>query len=79
MMDGHKMDLFLLDLSFIGWAFLCIFTCGIGFLWLVPYVQTSHAIFYKELKAELYPEMEDVDATVIEEDNGMEFTAEFEN
>ena len=79
MMDGHKMDLFLLDLSFIGWAFLCIFTCGIGFLWLVPYVQTSHAIFYKELKAELYPEMEDVDATVIEENNGMEFTAEFEN
>lgn len=79
MMDGHKMDLFLLDLSFIGWGFLCLFTCGIGFLWLVPYMQTSHAIFYKELKAELYPEMEDVEATVMEESNGMEFTAEFEN
>ena len=80
MMDGHKWDLFLLDLSFIGWALLClIFTLGIGFLWLCPYVMSSHAIFYKELKAELYPEMEDVDATVIEEDNGTEFTAEFEN
>ena len=80
MMDGRKMDLFLLDLSFIGWALLCIiFTFGIGFLWLRPYIKTSHAIFYRELKAELDPEMEDVDATVIEEDNGMEFTAEFEN
>ena len=80
MMDGHKWDLFLLDLSFIGWALLCIiFTLGIGFLWLRPYVRTSHAIFYKELRAELYPEMEDVDATIIEENNGTEFEAEFEN
>ncbi len=81
MMNGHKMDLFLLDLSFIGWAILCLFTFGIGFLWLQPYVMTSHAIFYKELKAELYPEMEDVDATTVEEDtdNGTEFNAEFEN
>lgn len=79
MMSGHKMDLFLLDLSFIGWGLLCILSLGIGFLWLVPYIQTSHAIFYKELKAELYPEMEDVDATVVGDDNGMEFTAEFEN
>jgi uncharacterized membrane protein len=82
MMDGHKMDLFLLDLSFIGWALLCLlFTFGIGFLWLNPYIQASHAIFYKELKAELYPEMEDTDASTFEEDmnNGTEFTAEFEN
>ena len=81
MMYGHKWDLFLLDLSFIGWALLCILTLGIGFLWLQPYIMTSHAIFYKELKAELYPEMETVDATMAEEDsnNGKEFTAEFEN
>lgn len=81
MMYGHKMKLFLLDLSFIGWAFLCLLTLGIGFLWLYPYIETSHAVFYKELKAELYPEMEDVDATAVEEDtvNGTEFNAEFEN
>ena len=36
MMDGHKLELFLLDLSFIGWAILSILTCCIGFLWLVP-------------------------------------------
>ena len=38
MMDGHKMDLFLLSLSFIGWAILCVLTLGIGFLWLIPYM-----------------------------------------
>ena len=81
MMYGHKMRLFLLDLSFIGWALLCILTLGIGLLWLYPYIETSHAIFYKELKAELYPEMEDAGSTVAEDyaDNGMEFNAEFEN
>ena len=26
MMDGHKMQLFILDLTFIGWAILCILT-----------------------------------------------------
>ena len=51
MMDGNKGKLFLLDLSFIGWALLCILTLGIGFLWLEPYIQCSHAKFYEELKA----------------------------
>ncbi|MCE5236614.1 MAG: DUF975 family protein [Clostridiaceae bacterium] len=46
LMRGHKWRLFCLQLSFIGWAFLCIFTFGIGYLWLVPYVQTSTAAFY---------------------------------
>ena len=40
-----------LDLSFIGWALLCILTLGIGFLWLQPYIEASHAKFYEELKA----------------------------
>lgn len=53
MMSGHKMKLFLLDLSFIGWAILCCLTLGIGFLFLLPYVQTSRAAFYEELKKEL--------------------------
>lgn len=49
MMQGHKMDLFLLDLSFIGWAILSLFTLGIGFLFLTPYWQTARAKFYEEL------------------------------
>lgn len=52
MMDGHKMDLFLLELSFIGWALLSILTLGIGMLWVYPYMQTSIAHFYEQLKAE---------------------------
>ena len=52
MMKGHKFDLFWLYLSFIGWAFLCLLTCGIGFLWLGPYMQTAEAAFYEEVKAD---------------------------
>lgn len=50
MMKGHKAELFLLDLSFIGWGFLCIFTLFIGYFWLGPYMVTARAEFYKELK-----------------------------
>lgn len=50
MMSGHKAKLFGLDLSFIGWAILALITCGIGFFWLYPYVYTSRAAFYEDLK-----------------------------
>ena len=52
MMKGHKFDLFWRYLSFIGWAILCLFTAGIGFLWLAPYIQTAEAAFYEEVKAD---------------------------
>ncbi len=50
MMEGHKMDYFLLSLSFIGWALLAVITLGIGFIWLFPYMYTSIAAFYEEVK-----------------------------
>ena len=52
MMDGHKMDLFLLSLSFIGWAILASITFGIGYLWLITYIYTAYAAFYETLKKE---------------------------
>lgn len=52
MMRGHKLELFLLHLSFIGWALLCVLTLGIGLFWLVPYVQASQAAFYEDVKEE---------------------------
>lgn len=52
MMDGHKMDLFLFNLSFIGWALLCILTLGLGFLVLAPYISTSNAIFYNYISGQ---------------------------
>ena len=50
--NGYKGKLFVLGLSFIGWAILATFTCGIGFLWLIPYMQMTYANFYNELKTE---------------------------
>ena len=52
MMRGHKFDLFWLQLSLIGWFFLCILTGGIGFLWLEPYYHCAKAAFYEEVKAD---------------------------
>ena len=49
LMDGHKWDLFVLDLSFIGWILLCLLTCGIGFFFLAPYIEMAHVEFYREL------------------------------
>lgn len=50
MMKGHKMDLFVLGLALFGLSILCLFTFGIGFLWLAPYSQTCFVKFYEELK-----------------------------
>lgn len=48
LMNGHKMDLFIFDLSFIGWFLLGVISV-IGLLWFVPYYQTAKANFYREL------------------------------
>jgi uncharacterized membrane protein len=50
MMLGHKRQLFSLCISFLGWGLLCVFTLGIGLLWLVPYISLSLANFYETLK-----------------------------
>ncbi len=50
MTNGHKMDLFVLGLSFIGWAFLCVITFGIASIWVTPYMQATYANAYKSLK-----------------------------
>ena len=45
-MDGEKMRFFLLGLSFIGWTLLAVLTCGIGLLFLNPYLSATFAEFY---------------------------------
>ena len=50
MMNGHKWDLFVLDLSFIGWYIVGALVLGIGTLWVVPYHQASRSIFYDNLR-----------------------------
>ncbi len=53
LMKGHKMDLFMIDLSMIGWLILSCLTLGIGFLFLLPYNYSAHAHFYEDLKLEM--------------------------
>jgi uncharacterized membrane protein len=50
LMEGNKGRLFCLWFRFFGWGILCIFTLGIGFLWLWPYMMASMAAFYQDLK-----------------------------
>ena len=50
LMDGNKFKLWCLQLRFFGWAILCQLTFGIGFIWLAPYVTTSMAAFYSDIK-----------------------------
>ena len=50
MMYGYKMKFFLLVLIFIGLSLLCILTLGIGFLWLIPFINVTTAKFYDDIK-----------------------------
>lgn len=51
MMRGHKGELFVLELSFLGWALLSVLTLGIGLLWLMPYMAQTEAQFFRKLTA----------------------------
>lgn len=44
-MTGNRWKLFCLEFSFIGWSILAIFTLGIGYLWLIPYIQIAEIAF----------------------------------
>lgn len=52
LMQGHKMDYFVLNLSFIGWGILGLFTCGILYFWLIPYITVTQMHFYDALLEE---------------------------
>ena len=49
-MKGHKWHLFCLNLSFIGWMIVGALACGIGTLWVAPYMSAAQAAFYEEIK-----------------------------
>lgn len=50
MTEGYKWEIFVMGLSFIGWALLCVLTVGIGFLWLSPYMNVTYVNMYRKLK-----------------------------
>lgn len=49
MMKGNKWKYFCLNWRFFWWGLLCMII-PIGMLWLVPYMQTSFAQFYEDVK-----------------------------
>ena len=49
LMRGHKTDLFILELTFIGWSLLCLLTLNMGHIALNPYKNAAYAVFYREI------------------------------
>ena len=53
MMDGHKMEAFVLELSFFGWFLLSALTCGlVGIFYVNPYLDATFAEFYVAIRTE---------------------------
>ena len=49
-MDGRKLDLFILVLSFVLWYLLCLVTCGIAYIYVKTYFEATITNFYNEIK-----------------------------
>ena len=56
MMDGYKWATFVLELSFLGWQILSVFTCGILSLFYVnPYINATNAELFLFLRDKSFP------------------------
>ena len=55
MTEGHKMELFLLSLSFIGWHLIGVLSLGWAYIWITPYMSATYANAYLSLKAQCEP------------------------
>ncbi|MBU7446376.1 DUF975 family protein [Lactiplantibacillus plantarum] len=51
LMNGHKWEYFMLQLSFIGWGLLIMITFGIAAIWVQPYYHLTMANYYRHLVA----------------------------
>ncbi len=48
-MNGRKWELFLLELSFIGWHLLGILTAGLAYIYVVPYLNATRVAYSRHL------------------------------
>ena len=55
LMDGHKWELFVLSLTFLGWNLLAALTLNIGHIFVNPYVEAAFAAFYKNISTAKEP------------------------
>ncbi|MBR5536085.1 MAG: DUF975 family protein [Clostridia bacterium] len=60
-MEGHKLEWFVLDLSFIGWGLLVGITFGIAAIWVTPYMDMTYVNAYRKMCPKV------VEAEVVEE------------
>lgn len=54
MTKGEKLNIFVLDLSFLGWILLGALACGVGVLFVNPYIEATNAELYAVLKDKAY-------------------------
>lgn len=54
LMQGHKWEYFVLQLTFIGWYLLGIISFGIVLLWVTPYIETTNAEYYRKLAGDKF-------------------------
>ena len=47
---GYKWDLLIMYLSFIPWYLLSIITLGLGYIYVIPYIGITKAMYYENLK-----------------------------
>lgn len=57
MMQGHKWERFVLDLSFLGWIIVGSLCLGVGSLWVTPYMEATRAQYYEYVRTS--PVMDD--------------------
>ena len=52
LMEGNRLKLFKLQISHLGWFIIGLAFVGVGALWAVPYVESSTAVFYEQVRLE---------------------------
>lgn len=58
MMDGYKWNFFVLSWSFVGWELLGLLCCGVGVIFVTPYMEATYAEFYAERRKEKWVAVE---------------------
>lgn len=52
LMKGHYWEYMKMLLSFVPWIIFSIFTLYLALIWLVPYIETCMAVFYRNISGE---------------------------
>ena len=73
----HRISLFLLDLSFAPWVLLCLLTCGILFVWKLPYMAATYAHAYAFMEKDYEARQQRMEALLEAQKKRMEETGLF--